>query len=145
MLQVLTEITPYIKGIWTAIGPLLGVFVGALLARSWDKKKWMDDNRKEESRELLAALSNSFTTMLDLYGHMRPQSTEDQDKLADAKASFFRTVHDRMFIASDVRELELETTWLQALNNYKENFDVDKLAKVYDTISRDIVRLGTHP
>jgi hypothetical protein len=43
--------------VWGAIGPLVGIFVGHVLIRSWQQKQWMLDRRKEEWRELLTTLT----------------------------------------------------------------------------------------
>jgi len=73
------------RNIWTAIGPMLGVLIGALLARSSERQKWMNDNRKEECRELLTAM----TRAADMYLEERSRRpTMKQDDFIAQKEAF---------------------------------------------------------
>jgi hypothetical protein len=45
--------------VWPVVISLAGVFAGAWLARLWDRKKWQNDNRKQEYRELLTSLTSA--------------------------------------------------------------------------------------
>jgi len=55
-----------LKAVWASVGPLVGVLVGALLARSWDRRKWINENRKQEYRELLTTLTSVIDRTSDL-------------------------------------------------------------------------------
>ena len=44
--------------IWAAVGPLVGIAVGHYLVRSWERRRWLADNRKEEFKQVLVALNN---------------------------------------------------------------------------------------
>ncbi len=37
---------------WGVVGPLVGVVIGAWLARSWQRKHWLLESKKAEFREL---------------------------------------------------------------------------------------------
>jgi hypothetical protein len=45
----------YASKSWAAVGPLIGVLVGAYLTGR-QKRDWLADNKKEEYRELLSAM-----------------------------------------------------------------------------------------
>jgi hypothetical protein len=46
----------YAKSVWAVAGPLIGVLIGAYIANRNQRKHWIADNKREEYRELLAAL-----------------------------------------------------------------------------------------
>jgi len=54
---------------WNAIGPLVGVVIGALLtpwvAWHWQRKQWMLDNKKQEYRDLLDGLLQASDEIID--------------------------------------------------------------------------------
>jgi hypothetical protein len=56
--------------LWGVIAPLVGILVGHYLSRSWQRKQWIQDRRKEEWRELLTILTRSFVTICKLTGPM---------------------------------------------------------------------------
>ena len=57
--ETLRQVGAALEKTWTLIGSLVGLGFGAFLTRSWDRKKWMKDNRKEECRELLSAVTRT--------------------------------------------------------------------------------------
>ena len=76
---------------WAAAGPLVGVLLGALLGRSWDRRKWLNDNRKEEYRELITALTDAAVALIE-----RVQSDDGSHMmLVRKRADFIRARQDR--------------------------------------------------
>jgi hypothetical protein len=59
-----SEMIEHAKNAWIAIGPLVGVMIGAWLSGYWDRKKWIKDNRKQECKEVLTAMSKTATLLL---------------------------------------------------------------------------------
>jgi hypothetical protein len=51
--------------IWALIGPLAGLLIGHYLVRSWERRRWLADNRKEEYRRLLTALNKLNILTID--------------------------------------------------------------------------------
>src|SRR5437899_7589534 len=54
-----------LKTAWASVGPLVGVIIGAMLTRAWDRRKWINENRKQEYRELLTTLTSACTVLID--------------------------------------------------------------------------------
>ena len=48
-----------IRAVWGAIGPLVGVLVGAYATRRWQRTQWLLDGKKTEYRELLSVLAKN--------------------------------------------------------------------------------------
>ncbi len=97
-------IAHYISVAWAAVGPIIGVLVGALLTRSWDKQKWMNDNRKEECRELLTAISEAAVLELKRIlsvnsAGLRIESGASLQVVDEAYTNSLKVFQDRIFIA----------------------------------------------
>jgi hypothetical protein len=50
--------------VWAAIGPLVGVIIGAWLTSRWQRKQWVLDNKAREYREALDALNTYRRALL---------------------------------------------------------------------------------
>src|SRR6266851_6871445 len=122
--QTWKSIIDYLKAGWSLLGPLVGVLVGAWLARSWDKQKWLSDNRKQECRELLTAVTHAATAILDrdtgtdVLSQMRKQALAN-----DAYLISLKVFQDRIFIAGDVERAKLFDMWPVAVNRYNSTKD----------------------
>src|ERR1035441_2995989 len=57
--QVFPQWLTLALAVWSAVGPLLGVICGAWLARSSERAKWINENKKLEFRELLDAFARA--------------------------------------------------------------------------------------
>ena len=51
--------------IWAAVGPLAGIMIGHYLVRSWERKRWLADHRREEYQRVLAALNKVNVLIID--------------------------------------------------------------------------------
>src|SRR5713226_10620517 len=47
-----------IYAVWAAVGPLVGVIIGAWLSARWQRTKWILDNKTTEYRGILDALNS---------------------------------------------------------------------------------------
>lgn len=128
--------------IWGAVGPLAGIVVGHFLTRSWQAKQWLLDRKNEEWRELITALSISLRASLKVYP-VRPLDPSEQREIVEAHADCFRVIRDRLFIAKDVKTLNLENRWSEAVQHHKSTLDAAHLGKTYDGIRMEILVLAT--
>jgi hypothetical protein len=129
-------------GVWAAIGPLIGIYLGHFLSRSWQQKQWLLDRRKEEWRELLTALAESLRVSLKFYP-ARVLSGEEERQIVEAQSNSFRTIRDRIFIASDVQRLNIENRWSAAVQHHSQTMDAKKLGNAYTELRDEIVRAAT--
>jgi len=124
---------------WSAVGPLVGVLVGALLARSWGRRRWLIENRKQECQELLGAITKSATQMLtsnEAGGDIR--SWESWDSYLGTVQSF----HTRIFIAEDVDKEKLFDRWVPAVREFGSGHDRHKFDEAIEKICATIVRMA---
>jgi hypothetical protein len=112
----------FLKYVWPAVGPLIGVLVGAYLAKSSDRKKWLSENRKQECQELLGAITACAVKILSDFG-----LAQDIEQYA-AYLKTIEVFHTRIFIAEEVEKEKLEERWAAAVHEFgltwmKKNFD----------------------
>lgn len=94
--------------------------------------------RKEESRELLTALTRSYGTMVS-----NPDGLRDQDVFDEAEATALITLSSRIFIAEDVEQYGIFEWWKRAVLEFEAEGDVDKFAQDYSWINAVIVKIAT--
>jgi hypothetical protein len=129
-------------GIWAAVGPLVGIALGHFLTRSWQHKQWLLDRRKEEWRELLTALADSLRSSLKIYP-ARALSGDEEREIVNAHADAFRVIRDRIYIAADVKLLDLENRWSATVEHHSQTLDAAALGRTYDVIRLEIVKRAT--
>ena len=112
--------------------------MGAWLARSWDKQKWMRDNRKQECQELLAAVSEAVTLHLarNLVGGVSLHQTNE------AYHQSLKVFHSRLFIAKDVERHKLLDSWAHAVHDFNETADRVKFDASFEQIREQITQMA---
>jgi len=93
--------------IWAAIGPLVGVVIGAWLAAHWQAKRWIQDNKTAEYRQLLDALQTYRWRLLNHLalvsaGPIYAVDPKEQRALADAEVSLSNCLADRLFVRNQL-------------------------------------------
>jgi hypothetical protein len=101
--------------LWTVVGPVAGIFIGAWLVRSWDEKKWERDNVKDECRELLQTITHAGTLTL---AAVEGGSGVSRSVAHEAYLQSLKTLHDRIFIAEQIEKLGLVDLWAHAVGDY---------------------------
>jgi len=125
--------------VWAALGPLVGVLVGAYLARSWDQRRWLLDNRKEEYRELLALIeiaSRYLQIQIRGHGGLNAINPDEQRELNAAKGDGGRIILSRIFVAERIHQGEIHLKW-QSL--FDEPFDPKQFAEKMRTLHEAIL------
>lgn len=114
----LSLIWSFVVKAWSSIGPLVGVLIGAWLARSWQRKQWLLESKKAEYRELLSGLSESAhyignnSPNLTVQGMLTVRTGDQERGSAESLTRGFRTIEDRIFIADTVARQRIEERWV---------------------------------
>jgi hypothetical protein len=98
-------------------GTLAGVVVGQVLSRSWQREQARLDIKRQEYRELMTAMADAYTQLLRA-GSGVSVSGEARAEIEAARYNSLRTMHDRIYIAGRVRELDLPQSWAAEMNRY---------------------------
>ena len=105
--------------------PLVGVLVGAAFVRSppRDRRKWLNDNRKEEYRELITALTDAATAMMERVesrdgAHIQLVERTLRIRRGETGAvvsNQLKVLQDRLFIAAEIEKMKLFDRWGDAV------------------------------
>jgi hypothetical protein len=123
------------------LGTLVGVVVGHMLSRSWQRKQWVLDNRKQEVQELLSALSETISAqmMTNLpFGSMDPA---DRNRIVEAQARSFRSIRTCVFLARDLDRIQLEQNWVKALGAFEEDRDTGELNTAFIRLRDQLLQI----
>jgi hypothetical protein len=90
-----------------------------LLTHSREREKWVLDCQKQESRELLSALSNAYSKTLFLLRPQKPLDGADGTKLREAQSNSVSIFRDRIYIAKHIRPNEMLNRRLDAIERYE--------------------------
>ena len=131
-------------------GTLGGIVVGHFLTRSWQQKQYRQDNVNTESRELLTSLMTVFpayTKWVRGWASLFPSDLTDGERVrgySKVTGEFNRVLNDRLFIAKDVKRLEIKKRWDAACVEYDKTTPVDetRMKEHVDAIIADIVEMA---
>ena len=123
--------------IWSGVGPLIGVMVGGYLTSRMQKKHWVLDNKKEEYRELLSALMAAVSNVVTL-GSSIVQSPTEQFACDESKTRAGTVILDRLFIAREVRQMNLPDRWIRARRDLDAQGDLQLFAQRCANMMNDI-------
>jgi hypothetical protein len=130
--------TSTVGSVWLAVGPLIGVCIGAYLTKRWQRSQWIADHKRAEYRKLLTTLAGTFIGSVRLRGSGVALGAREQRRLYDLEARASVVILDRIFIADEVKEMNLLKRWNQAFREYDNTLNHDNFAKAFGLISRDI-------
>lgn len=109
----------YVYQVWAAVGPLVGVVVGAWLAARWQRRRWILDNKTAEYRGLFDALSTYRFTLTQYHADyeyamvaVSAQKQYDDDvALAKAMAAATNAFADRIFTRQSILKSGARGDW----------------------------------
>jgi len=144
---ILSSITAYLgpeklvtagMAIWAALGPLVGVLIGAYIADRNQRRQWIANCKKEEYRELISVLTKARSTYLQIH-HFTPVAGPDEvQALADETFRVAETMGDRIFIAAVVKRLNVLERWYAATTLFEGGGEVNAFASSVGTLLDEI-------
>jgi hypothetical protein len=114
--------------IWSALGPLVGVLLGASIANRNQRRQWVSSCKKEEYSALISALTKSMMTYISQRAYLVARGPEEQRAEASALTAVGETARNRIFIASTVKRLDVVKRWHDATRTVERDGDLDKFA-----------------
>jgi hypothetical protein len=125
--------------VWAAVGPLVGVLLGGYLAMRVQKRHWVLDNQKEEYRELLSTLTESFNVILDFHTPMVAHGSEEQRAAHAAHLRALAVIGDRLFISEEVKKIDLLNRWRAAVHEIETGGHSPAFARSVGEVLTEIV------
>ena len=146
MIQAATfkAIVDYSGRAWGAIGPLVGVLIGAYLSTRTERRHWLRDNERLEYRQLFTTLIRSYSTIVNIKSRSL-RTGEDELQAEQARLESLNVVRDRIFIAPEIRQMQILDTWSTALDHFQAQRDYKafaaEFAGIMDRLRRSAERL----
>jgi hypothetical protein len=124
--------------VWAAVGPLVGVLLGAYLATRAQKQHWILDSKKEEYRELLSTLTQSFNVLLDYHAPMVGHGPDEQRAEHAERLKALAAIGDRLFISDEVKRIDVLNRWHKAVRRLEKDVNGSAFAESVGGILADI-------
>lgn len=119
--------------IWAALGPFAGVLIGAYLTRRSQREQWVADNKRQEFKSLLRAMTRLNSQVVKL-GRM----PSEEDETGDAE-SVVMVAETSLFISDFLRKSKVIGQLLEALKALAYDGDVKAFVVQYHK-NADIIR-----
>jgi hypothetical protein len=133
---------------WKALGPLItgaiGLYFGARLSRSSDRKKWLSDHRAAECREVLEAMAMTihFLFAAERNKELNKPAKEDEDRVNESYLKCLAILQHRIFIARDVKQLRIRERWVKIVTDYSVNRQHKPCQDAYEELQDVIVKIA---
>lgn len=127
-------------------GTLTSGILAQWMARGSQREQWVRDNTIQEYRELLAAFTAAYMTL------MRIQHTTDERDMVDPEfdpvpnsleLESNQVLRTRILIAHALEAENISVRWTEALENFRRTNDAIKFAHRFTSITNTIVWLAT--
>lgn len=132
-------ISTIVLAVWGAIGPLVGVRYGHELAKKSQREHWVNDNAKQEYRELVSVLFQSANIAIANRTLGRETTQAEDDKEFEADSAFLEAVNTRLFIRQFVEDAKIEERWQKSVQRVpigQQRGSPEKSSKGDDSICR---------
>ena len=126
--------------IWAAMGPIIGIGFGHALTRSWARTQWLRDQRKDEFRELIMTLDDAMRALIERGNVMQDVTSGERLERTRRMSDFYQIVRTRIFTAVDMRKLDVEERWREAVNNYKSDGEGEMFYSHYQSLMDALVK-----
>jgi len=131
--------------IWAAVGPLLGLVVGAWLQAKGQHQQWRRDNIRQECRELLGQLSVNLYAFIEwrksIVGReVGPHADTLANQYSGAVLDLHRNFRSRILIAEQLKKANIPNRWSAAVDSF--DGDLKKLNAEFDKITEEIAKIG---
>lgn len=129
----------YVRDAWAILGPLVGVLIGGYITTRTQRKQWIRDNKRTEYRELLTTIADAGGKFVVFYGtYPIVANPSEQFAIGETARTSVDVIYNRLFIAKEIEELEIQRRWENAISALRKNHDVNWFGKSLDGIMADI-------
>ena len=135
----------WIGNLITATATLTGVYLTQRFSRQVNREHWLLDNKKQEYRELLTALTQAFSAVVELYSALIAHTIVVQTPAQEAEYDEIMTtamvvVSDRLFIRREMKQINLAKRWQDLVKGLSVSEEaMMQFSSTFNGIRHDIV------
>jgi hypothetical protein len=138
-----------ILAIWAAVGPLVGVRYGSELSKRVQREHWINDNAKQECREVLSTLTTAFAVIVRYHAVpisgppiSGPHDSGEMRERDEVERRSLETLHSRLFIADELEKRQIRERWVKAIRQYEDKADRTTFSREFGSISQEIRKIA---
>lgn len=133
-------VAQYSSKAWGVITLVAGILIGAYIANRNQRQQWLLENKRAEYRELLTTIADAGGKFVVFYGMGPPivATGEEQFEIGETARKSVDAIYNRLFIADDVKRLDLQRRWERAISALRRTLDINAFGKELDTIMDDV-------
>jgi NhaP-type Na+/H+ or K+/H+ antiporter len=129
-----------LQNVWSVIGPLVGVVLGAAIGWFLQRAQWVKNNEKQEYRELLTALLTAYNAAQLLHSdgaaHWAPAVIQGY---TDAIYAAGVVLEDRIFIRDELDNLNVKGRWETAMGHLRSTHNHERFQDDFEKLKHDIL------
>lgn len=124
---------------WGCIGPLVGLLVGHVMTRSWQREQWLRDSKKQEYKELLTSLTIASVDLIEfLASQGTPLQVDGSGWRSSLKISMVK-LSDCIFIAHDLDSSKIPKRYMELIDQIREGGEpvgdfIDKMGMLIEEV-----------
>jgi hypothetical protein len=122
--------------------PACRVLIGAYIANRNQRKQWIADNKKEEYREVLAAMNKTIAAYVNA-GFAANDLTDWHNANPQIRVSLEEVMASRLFIAVVLDKLDLDKRFFDALDTLVDAGERPRFLKEVDTLCNALLEAAS--
>jgi hypothetical protein len=121
-----------------------GILLGHYLTRSWQHEQWLRDKRYDDYQTVLSAITAAYLAITRVNNAtFTSMYTEDMAReLEVIKADAFRVLHDRIFIAGELRNAAVMKKWLYVLDSYHQPGKQQESGAAFSALTAELASMA---
>ncbi len=131
-------ISTIILAIWGAVGPLVGVRYGQELVKRWQREQWVRDNRKEEYKGVIEALSSSLAPIMQYYQPKGSRTAEELIAAGKAENNIYEVLGNRIFVAGELDKMGVFDRWSALIGTYEKDRNAETFTNGISDLVKDL-------
>lgn len=124
------------------VGTFGGSMVSQFLTRATTRQQWLMDNKKQEFRELLTALSAAYMKLAQIAAPDEVHPPELKQQADTLKVEAYRILRDRLYIAEEVAQVGALDLWDPATHNLQATKDFRTFAGRFTELQNELVAIA---
>ena len=130
--------------VWPILGPFAGLLLGAWLSRSGDRRKWLNDNRASECRDIIKAFATTIDLMFVVQRNLASNTPDRGETRARDYAynECLKILQDRIFVWKDIQKHHVQERWVNLVRDYSLRKDHRECQRAYEEIRKTIVEMA---
>jgi hypothetical protein len=101
-------------------GALGGIVIGHFLTRSSQHQQWLRDNRKQEFKEVVTALSHYVVEHMAYVASLGSEIPQSKQAYIDAMKATSLALCDRIYIHTELSEKDIPERFIKIMRNFRD-------------------------